>query len=117
MQAAVQRMTAKDHIAAFMMGDPSFNANEERLKNRNSKDPEQGPSPEPNDKFILIAAVIGIILGGIAGFLIGRFVFGQSAIFIGIFAGIFMGGLIGTYIGDLIKKRHEENSNKTNAGM
>lgn len=76
-----------------------------RVQNRNSKDPEQGPPPEPGDSYLFIASIVGIILGGGLGVIIAINLVGASAIFIGLIAGCIAGGLIGTYFGSYLKKR------------
>jgi hypothetical protein len=90
-------------------GDPfafkTATDSELRIQNRNSKDPEQGPPPEPGDSYLFIASIAGIILGGGIGVVIAVNVAGASAIFIGLIAGCITGGLIGTYFGSYLKKR------------
>ena len=90
-------------------GDPfafkTATDSELRIQNRDSKDPEQGPPPEPGDSYLLIASIAGIIIGGGAGVLIAINLVGARAIFIGLIVGCIAGGLIGTYFGSYLKKR------------
>lgn len=78
---------------------------ETRLKNRNTRDPEQAPRPEPGDQHIIMATVIGVIVGCIAGVLIGYNLIGPGAIVPGIVGGIIAGGFLGASIGNYLKKR------------
>lgn len=90
-------------------GDPfafkTATDSELRIQNRNSKDPEQGPPPEPGDSYLFIASIAGIILGGGLGVVIAVNIAGARAIFIGLIAGCIAGGLVGTYFGSYLKKR------------
>lgn len=90
-------------------GDPfafkTATDSELRVQNRNSKDPEQGPPPEPGDAYLFIASIAGIILGGGLGVVIAINLVGVRAIFIGLIAGCIAGGLIGAYFGSYLKKR------------
>jgi hypothetical protein len=90
-------------------GDPfafkTATDSELRIQNRDSKDPEQGPPPEPGDSYLFIASIAGIIIGGGGGVVIAINVVGASAIFIGLIAGCIAGGLIGAYFGSYLKKR------------
>ncbi|MBN2077169.1 MAG: hypothetical protein JW762_16610 [Dehalococcoidales bacterium] len=76
-----------------------------RIQNRDSKDPEQGPPPEPGDSYLFIASIAGIILGGGLGVVIAITLAGIRAIVIGLIAGCIAGGIIGAYIGSYLKKR------------
>ena len=94
---------------ALTLGDPfafkTATDGELRIQNRDSKDPEQGPPPEPGDSYLFIASIAGIILGGGAGVVIAINLVGAKAIFIGLIAGCIAGGLIGAYCGSYLKKR------------
>ena len=91
------------------LGDPfafkNVTDNEMRVKNRDSRDPEQGPPPEPGDSYLFIASIAGIILGGGTGAVIAINLVGSGAIFIGLITGCIIGGLIGAYFGSYLKKR------------
>lgn len=91
------------------LGDPfafkTATDSELRIQNRDSKDPEQGPPPEPGDSYLFIASIAGIILGGGVGVLIAINLVGAGAIFIGLIAGCLSGGFIGAYFGSYLKKR------------
>ena len=91
------------------LGDPfafkNVTDSEMRVQNRNGKDPEQGPPPEPGDSYIFISSIAGIILGGGAGVFIGISLVGASAIFVGLITGCLAGGFIGVYFGSYLKKR------------
>jgi hypothetical protein len=105
-----QYMIEKNSISRVLTwGDPfafkTATDGELRVQNRSSKDPEQGPPPEPGDSYLFIASIAGIILGGGLGVVIAINLVGASAIFIGLIAGCFAGGLIGTYFGSYLKKR------------
>lgn len=76
-----------------------------RLQNRDSNDPEQAPAPEEGDRIMLLATFIGIVLGGIAGFCIGMYGIGRSAVFLSIIIGMLIGGFIGVYTGSYLKKK------------
>ena len=52
--------------------------------------------PKPGDKYILIGAIVGMIIGGVLGYSVNLFV---------CIIGIIAGGIIGALAGDLIKKR------------
>ena len=90
-------------------GDPfafkNVTDSEMRINNRDSKDPEQGPPPEPGDSYLFIASIAGIILGGGVGVVIAVNLAGAQTIFIGLIAGCITGGLIGSYFGSYLKKR------------
>ena len=90
-------------------GDPFAFKNatdsELRIQNRDSKDPEQGPPPEPGDSYLFIASIVGIILGGGLGVVIAISLIGVSAIFMSLIAGCIVGGLIGAYFGSYLKNR------------
>ena len=94
---------------AFTWGDPfafkTATDSELRVHNRSSKDPEQGPPPEPGDSYLFIASIAGIILGGGIGVVIAINLVGARAIFIGLIAGCLAGGFIGAYFGSYLKKR------------
>lgn len=105
-----QDMVITNNVSIIMTwGDPfafkTATDGELRVQNRNSKDPEQGPPPEPGDSYLFIASIVGIILGGGLGVIIAINLVGASAIFIGLIAGCIAGGLIGTYFGSYLKKR------------
>src|SRR4030042_2067122 len=101
--------TVKNDSMVLTWGDPfafkTVTDGELRIQNRNSKDPEQGPPPEPGDAYLFIASIAGIILGGGAGVVIAINLVGARAIFIGLIAGCIAGGLIGAYFGSYLKKR------------
>jgi len=100
---------AKKLSIALTLGDPFAFKNasdgEMRIQNRDSRDPEQGPPPEPGDSYLFIASIAGIILGGSAGVVIAINLAGARAIFIGLIAGCIAGGFIGAYFGSYLKKR------------
>ncbi len=97
-------------------GDPfafkTTSDSEMRLKNRDSRDPEQGPPPEPGDSYLFIASIAGIIIGGALGFYIAVKTAGPTMIFIGVIAGCLAGGIIGSYIGSYLKRRKREESSR-----
>jgi hypothetical protein len=104
----------RNNIVFFMPhGDPfAFKRtvdSEMQLKQRDDRDPEQGPRPEPGDNLIIMATVIGIIAGCIAGGLIGYHVIGANALVHGIIGGIIGGGILGSSIGNYMKKRARRN--------
>lgn len=106
----VQKMIGKASASIVLTwGDPfafkTATDSELRIQNRDSKDPEQGPPPEPGDSYLFIASIAGIILGGGLGVVIAINLVGTSAIFIGLIAGCIAGGLIGAYFGSYLKKR------------
>lgn len=76
-----------------------------RIQNRDSKDPEQGPPPEPGDSYLFIASIAGIILGGGLGVVIAINRAGVKAIVIGLIVGCIAVGVIGAYIGSYLKNR------------
>jgi VIT1/CCC1 family predicted Fe2+/Mn2+ transporter len=76
-----------------------------RVQNRDSKDPEQRPPPEPDDSYLFIASIVGIILGGSLGVIIAINLTGAWAIVIGLIVGCIAGGIIGAYIGSYLKNR------------
>jgi hypothetical protein len=82
-----------------------------RIQNRDSKDPEQGPPPEPDDSYLFIASIAGIILGGGVGAVIAVILTGVRAIVIGLIAGCIAGGIIGAYVGSYLKKRKRTRRN------
>lgn len=94
---------------ALTLGDPfafkNVSDGEMRINNRDGRDPEQGPPPEPGDSYLFIASIAGIILGGGVGVVIAINLAGARAIFIGLIAGIIAGGFIGAYCGSYLKKR------------
>ncbi|MBN2239726.1 MAG: hypothetical protein JW712_08125 [Dehalococcoidales bacterium] len=110
-------------IATLTWGDPNAYQRvvqaEDRIQNRDSRDPDQAPAPEEGDRIILLAAIAGIIIGGVVGFLVGMNVFGRSGVFLGIIIGIIVGGLAGTYAGSYLKKKFKAKNdrNQLNAGM
>jgi hypothetical protein len=99
----------KNDTLVMTLGDPfafkTATDGELRIQNRNSKDPEQGPPPEPGDSYLFIASIAGIILGGGLGVIIAINLVGVEAIFIGLIAGCLAGGFIGAYFGSYLKKR------------
>lgn len=106
-----------DNTVFFIPGGDPFAfqqtvENEIRLGNRDDKDPEQAPRPEPGDNLIVMATVIGIIAGCIAGGLIGYHVIGASALIPGIIGGIFGGGILGSSVGNYLKKNARRNRAK-----
>ena len=106
----IQYMIEKTSTSRVLTwGDPfafkTATDGELRVQNRNSKDPEQGPPPEPGDSYLFIASIAGIILGGGVGVAIATNVAGARAIFIGLVAGCLVGGFVGVYIGSYLKKR------------
>ena len=66
-------------------------------------DPDKAPPPVRGDKYIIIASITGVVLGGIVAGVIS-FAVGWSfyAIVIG---GVVIGGILGLVIGNRIKKR------------
>lgn len=96
-------------IMEFLWGNPfGFKEaadNEQRLRDRNSSDPEQGPRKEKGDFYILLGSVIGIVAGGTIGVVIGGNLTGMGGIALGLILGIILGGLIGTSIGNYAKNR------------
>ena len=110
MVECIQYMIEKTSTTrVFTWGDPfafkTATDGELRIQNRNSKDPEQGPPPEPGDSYLFIASIAGIILGGGIGVVIAINLVGARAIFIGLIVGCIAGGVIGTYFGSYLKKR------------
>jgi hypothetical protein len=99
----------KNGTIVMMWGDPFAFKNvtdgELRIQNRDSKDPEQGPPPEPGDSYLFIASIAGIILGGGLGVVIAINLVGTRAIVIGLITGCIAGGLIGAYFGSYLKNR------------
>ncbi len=102
-------LNVKNDSIVLTWGDPfafkTATDSELRIQNRNSKDPEQGPPPEPGDSYLFIASIAGIILGGGLGVVIAINLVGARAIFIGLIAGCIAGGLVGAYFGSFLKKR------------
>jgi predicted lipid-binding transport protein (Tim44 family) len=101
-----------DNLLMFIWGDPdAFQRTveaEQRLRDRNERDPEQAPRPEPGDIYILVGAIVGLIVGGAVGAIVGSHYFGSAGFFYGLFGGILAGGIIGATVGSLIKKRREK---------
>ena len=104
-----QMFIIKNDSIVLTWGDPFAFKNatdsEMRVQNRDSRDPEQGPPPEPGDSYLFIASIAGIILGGGAGVTIAINLAGAKSIFIGLVAGCIVGGLIGAYFGSYLKSR------------
>lgn len=96
-------------VVLFTWGDPFAFKNasdaEMRLENRNGRDPEQGPPPEPGDSYLFVCTIAGIIIGGAAGFFVAVQAVGSEMLFIGLIAGCVVGGIIGLNIGTRLKKR------------
>jgi hypothetical protein len=110
MVECIQDMINKTSTSiALTWGDPfafkTATDSELRIQNRDSKDPEQGPPPEPGDSYLFIASIAGIILGGGLGVVIAINLAGARAIFIGLIAGCIAGGFLGAYFGSYLKKR------------
>ena len=110
MVECIQYMMKKTTTSRVLTwGDPfafkTATDSELRVQNRSSKDPEQGPPPEPGDSYLFIASIAGIILGGGIGVVIAINLVGTGAIFIGLIAGCLVGGFIGAYFGSYLKKR------------
>ena len=99
----------RDSSRVLTWGDPFAFKNatdsEMRVQNRDSRDPEQGPPPEPGDSYLFIASIAGIILGGGVGVIIALNLVGTGAIFLGLIGGCIAGGIIGAYFGSYLKKR------------
>ena len=99
----------KNNSIVLTLGDPfaykTVSDGEIRVNNRDSRDPEQGPPPEPGDAYLVIGSIAGIIIGGGLGVVIAISLVGSTAIVIGLVAGCIAGGFIGTSIGSYLKKR------------
>jgi uncharacterized protein YcfJ len=104
-----ENVSRLNSIVFLNWGDPMIfkntTDNEARIKNRDSKDPEQGPKPERGDNNLFIGAVIGVIIGCIAGGYIGNSLTGISGVFAGLIIGAIIGGLGGIYTGSYLKNR------------
>ena len=113
---------SRTNVVAFW-GDPQAYQRgvqiEQMLKDRDDKDPNQAPAPKKGDSYILAAAFIGIVLGGLAGFFIGLYTIGIEAIVMGTLAGIILGGIAGTFVGSYLKKRaaRPNDFNQMNPGI
>lgn len=91
---------------------------EARIKDRDPRDPNQAPKPGKGDSYLLGATFLGIIIGGIAGFLIAYHGFGNHMVVLGIFGGILAGGLAGIAVGSRLKKKKQQEANDgPNAGI
>jgi hypothetical protein len=94
------------NLLMLIWGDPgAFRRTieaEQRLRDRNERDPEQAPKPERGDIYIVIGTIVGLIVGGALG------IFGGP---LGIFGGFIGGGIIGAVVGGLIKKRKIKTKN------
>ena len=100
----------------FIWGDPGAfkraTEAEMRLRLRSEHDPERPPRREPGDIYIVIGTIAGIIIGGAAGAIGGSHYFGLAGFFFGLVGGVIIGGIIGVSIGSYIKKRREKAKTK-----
>jgi len=78
---------------------------ERRFRYRSERDSEQPPRPERGDKYILVGALVGIIIGGAAGAIVAGHYFGFIGYLFGFWGGVIVGGIIGVLVGDVIRKR------------
>jgi outer membrane lipoprotein SlyB len=80
---------------------------EMKLRYGGESDPERPPNPEPGDKYITLGAIVGLVVGGVAGAFIGGS-FSFLGGIIGASVGIIGGGILGVQIGRLVKKRRQQ---------
>lgn len=117
-------LTIRDYlIPMIIMGDPFAYRrtveSEDQINNRDARDPNQAPKPGKGDSYILAATILGIVLGGVAGFFIAFYGFGISMVFLGVIGGIFVGGIVGVFAGSWLKQKKQKQSERDehNAGL
>lgn len=85
---------------------------EMRMRNRKG-DPELPPEKEPGDIYIFTGVLLGLIIGGIIGFLIAASGIIPASLFFPLtIGGAIAGGIIGATIGNTVKKRIRETGTK-----
>jgi outer membrane lipoprotein SlyB len=86
------------------------------MRNRKG-DPELPPEKEPGDIYILTGVLLGLISGGIIGFLIAASGIVPTSLFFPLtIGGAIAGGVIGATIGNTVKKRTMETGTKKSEG-
>ena len=99
-------------LAVVGPGDPFTRQKETEMKMKmrygGKKDPEKPPEPEEGDQYIVIGAIAGLVVGGIVCAVIGGYCFGFGGGIIGALVGIIGGGIIGAQIGKRIKNRRQK---------
>ena len=106
----------------FLVNDPFSRQREfeleAKLRYGREDDPERPPTPTAGDKYIVIGAIVGLIIGGTLGVVIGSHYFDFLGGSIGLVGGIIIGGIIGAKIGNIVKNRQQKTkTNKSHSNL
>jgi hypothetical protein len=72
---------------------------------RPDNDPEKPPAKEPGDSYVIGLALVGLVAGGVLGYLVALLIVGLSSWILCAVGGGVMGATAGALIGDAVKKR------------
>ncbi len=100
-------LSLRSNVAFLMPPDPLRpQGYQDTLRaTRPDNDPDAPPPKKPGESLIAGAAILGLLIGGVAGFLLSfRFV-GSFLVVLCTVGGVVAGGIVGTLIGDAIRKR------------
>ena len=100
----------RSNVAFMMPPDPLRTQGAQDLTSSNRPEADRPPPKQPGDSLVVVAAMIGLAVGGAVGFVLAFLVFGLG---FGILstAGFAVAGAVGgTFIGDAIKKRRYKNN-------
>jgi hypothetical protein len=107
-------LNIKSNIAFFLPPDPIRpQGYQDTLRAiRPENDPEGPPPKKPGDANVVGFAILGLLVGGAAGFFISIHL-DIGIIIISTFAGIIIGGVVGALIGEALKKRRFRHHQQT----